>query len=314
LRLSRATIRNFLGDFKGCLALSRSLLLDFEHTDDRRLLAQAHLLSEWCCARLGLPERIAHEQAAFALLDELDDSIGLGNLLLNRGESAWRESRALDAIADFKASSERYQRAGDVLGAALADNNLAELLTLQSHLDTAAGLLTRARRVSQAANYPYGTLTTISGLSRIAAWEGRNAEALSLQLEALNGFRELRSDYLVLDSLVRLVEIYVLGGDAPAALAAAADAARTLARLGNVAVVPATLARLTAGALLLAGRRDEARNAFEKALEFALVDGFIYEVALASMGLGRIDGDEARVSTALRQLAELGVVAAPPGS
>ncbi len=62
----------------------------------------------------------------------------------------------IDAVADFQTSSDHYERAGDVLGAALADNNLAEVLTLQFHLDAAEELLTRARRVTQAANYPHG--------------------------------------------------------------------------------------------------------------------------------------------------------------
>ena len=137
--MARATIRNFLGEWKECLTLSRELLRDFEHSDDRRLLAQAHLLAEWCCTCLGLPERAEHERAALALLTELDDSIGLANLYLNRGVSAWRECRAHDAVADFRSSSEHYERAGDVLGAALADNNLAEILTLQFHLDAAEG-------------------------------------------------------------------------------------------------------------------------------------------------------------------------------
>ncbi len=314
LRLSRATIRNFLGEWKECLELSRTLLRDFEHSDDRRLLAQAHLLAEWCCTCLGLPERADHERAALALLTELDDSIGLANLFLNRGVSAWGECRALDALADFRASSERYQRAGDVMGAAMADNNLAEILTLQFHLEAAEGLLTRARRVTQAANYPHGLLTTTSGLSRIAAWQGRTADALRLQSEALTGFRELKADDLVADSLVRVVEIHVIAGDFSAAIAAADAAAKAVSALGKVPVLPATLARLRARALLLAGRETEARKSFETALDLATVDGFTYEIALASMGIGRMDGDDARVAAALVQLGELGVVAAPPGS
>jgi hypothetical protein len=74
------------------------------------------------------------------------------------------------------------------------------------------------------------------------------------------------------------------------------------------------LARLEARALLLDGRADEARVAFERALRLANDDGFVYEVALASMGLGRLDGDVARVSAAMAQLSELGVLAPPPGS
>ena len=314
LRLSRASIRNHLGEWNTCLELCRTLLRDFEHSDDRRLLAQAHLLAEWCSSCLGLPERAEHERAALSLLTALDDSIGLANLYLNLGATAVQDFRVLDAVADFKTSSEYYARAGDVLGAALADNNLAELLTLQSQLDVAENLLTRARRVIQAANYPYGTLATISGLSRIESWKGNTAEALSLQAEALKGFRELRSDDLVVDSLVRFVEIHVIAGDAQAALAAAAEASKALASRGDMAVVPATLARLTARALVLASRDDEGREMFEKALRLATDDGSAYEVALASMGIARMNGDDAGVWSALAQLRELGVIAAPPGS
>ncbi|HEY5422456.1 MAG TPA: hypothetical protein VIK05_03230, partial [Ilumatobacteraceae bacterium] len=314
LRLSRATIRNRLGQWGECLELCRGLLEDFAHSDDRRVLAQAHLLAEWCCTSLGLPERADHERAALDLLTELDDSIGLGNLHLNRGESAWRECRALDAIEAFRASSDRYKRAGDVLGAALADNNLAEILTLQFHIDAAEDLLARARRVTQAANYPHGVMTTISGLSRIAAWTGRTAEAVALQTEALSGFRALRADDFVADSLVRLVEIHVIAGDVGAALDAAAEARVAVAHLGDVAILPATLSRLQARALLLADRPDEARVEFQTAFDLATTDGFVYEVALASMGLGRLNDDDARVSAAMAQLSELGVLAPPPGS
>ena len=314
LRLARAVVRNRMGQWKECLGLCQTVLRDLERSDDRRLLAQAHLLAEWCCMALGLPERAQHERAALQLLTELDDSMGLGNLYLNLGESAWRESRALDAVADFRTSSERYMRAGHVVGAALADNNLAEILTLQFHLDAAEDLLVRARRVTQAASHPHGTMTTISGLARVAAWRGEAAAALELQLEALRGFRDLHADDFVVDSLIRLVEIHVIAGNASAALDVATDAAKALSNLGEVAVMPATLARLTARSLLLAGRESEAHSAFERALELATRDGFVYEIALASMGLGRMDHDTQRVSTALEQLSELGVVAPPPGS
>ena len=314
LRLARATIRNFLGDTKECLSLSRELLRDFENVADRRLLAQAHLLCEWCCMSLGLPERAEHERAALTLLTELDDSLGLANLYLNVGASAGQDFRVFDAVSNFRASSECYQRAGDVVGAALADNNLAEVLTLQHKLDAAEDLLTNARRVTEAANYPHGTLATVSGLSRIAAWRGNTDEALRLQTEALAGFRELRADDFVVDSLVRLVEIHVIAGDSSAALSVAAEAFSIFARRGEMAVIEASLARLTARALVLAGRQTEARAMFERATDLASRDGSLYEIALAYMGIARLDGDEVRLSAALAQLSELGVDAPPPGS
>jgi class 3 adenylate cyclase/tetratricopeptide (TPR) repeat protein len=314
LRLARATIRNFQGRWRDCLEQCHQLLDDFGDGHDPRLLAQAHLLAEWCCTRLNSKERADHERAALQLLTELGDSMGLANLYLNLGESAWRECRVAESVTDFRLSADYYGRAGDVLGAALADNNLAEVLTLQHRLDEAEMLLARANRVSHASNYPHGVLTTVSGLSRIRAWRGDISEALHLQSEALRGFRDLDADDYALDSMVRMVEIHVLGEDATAALAAADEAAAALARLGDVPVIPATLARLRARALLLADRRDEARASFDRALDIATQDGFVYESALAAMGIARMNDDEEALTAATAQLHDLGVIAAPPGS
>lgn len=316
LRIARASIYNYRGQYRECLELCESFLNDAGSTDDRKLIAQAHLLAEWCCASLGLPERSAHEEEALALLTELDDSIGLANLFLNRGVSAWQESRVGDAIHDFRAGSERYLRAGDVVGAALADNNIAEILTLQNRLDEAEVLLDKARRVLQAASYPLGTAIATSGLSRIAAWRGDSADALRLQAVALERFRELGAEEHAMDSLIRLVEIHVLAAEtaAAAALDVAAEARSVLERAGDVPVLPGTLARLEARARRLSGDIPAARSLLDEAHELGTRDGFDYEVALSALAIGRLDGDEARIAEALAVLGDLGVVAPPPGA
>jgi tetratricopeptide (TPR) repeat protein len=246
------------------------------------------------------------------LLTQLDDSLGLGNMLLNRGVSAWRECRVRDALADFRTSSACYGRAGDVVGAATADNNLAEILTLQVRLDPAEELLRNALRVLRAANYTLGELATISGLSRVAAWRGDAAEALELQSTALEGFRGLAADDYVLDSHVRLVEIHALAGDTDAALVAADSAATMLNKFGAVPVVPSTLARLRGRALLDAGREREATQSLRRALALANEDGFAYEIALSALMLGRLRQDEEQIDAAMAQLQDLDVLDVPP--
>lgn len=312
LLLARATVRNYLGEWKACLRITNDLLATVDDRDDPRLCARAHLLSEWCCSCLGLPERAAHELAALQLLTELDDSVGLGNLFLNRGVSAWRECRVDDAIADFRASADHYRRAGDVMGAAMADNNLAEIFTLQFHLDPAEQLLRNAIRVTRAANYPHGEMTALSGLSRVVAWRGEVAEALDLQSTALTGFHELAADDYVLDSMVRMVELLVLAGDQAGALTAAEDAAALLAKLGPVPMVPATLERLCGWALQRAGRSQAAIDSLEHARSLAADEGFTYEVAICTLMLGRLQGDPARVRRGVAQLRRLGVHEMPP--
>jgi class 3 adenylate cyclase/tetratricopeptide (TPR) repeat protein len=314
LLLARARIRNYLGQWNECLSLTQRLLADPAYSGDVRVRAQAHVLAEWCCSALALPERAEHAELAEGLLVQLDDSLGLGNLYLNRGETAWRESRVHDAIADFRASSDRYERAGYVLGAALADNNLAEVLTLQHRLDEAESLLVHAKRVTEAANYPLGTMIALSGLSRIAAWRGGTDDALRLQTEALAGFVELGAVDFVVDSLVRLVEVHLLAGDTAAALEAAERASAALDELGEVAVLPATLFRLRARVHLASGRVDDARADFARAIECSTRDAYPYERALSSIGLGRLDGDQARVDGAMAELAAIDVLAPPPGT
>ena len=310
LLLARATIRSFLGDWAGGLRLAAEVLA--AAPDDDRLRAQAHLLSEWCCSCLGLAERTTHEEAALAGFTRVGDDIGLGNLHLNRGVSAWSDSRVEDALADFRASAGHYRRAGDVVGAAMADNNIAEILTLQGRLDEAEELLQHARRVSVAADYRHGELTTISGLSRVAAWSGDVEQAAQLQATALAGFHALASDDYVVDSLLRTAEIAVLRDSPVEALAALDEAAAALAKLGDVPVVPATLARLRGRALHDAGRHDEALVALDDASRLAIDDRFTYEQALVTVLRGRLRGDPAEAHAGRELLATLGVVSIPP--
>jgi tetratricopeptide (TPR) repeat protein len=314
LVLARARIRSYLGQWKECLELAEELLADASTSADKRLEAQAHVLCEWCCSALGLPDRAAHAERAETLLIELDDSLGLGNLYLNRGISAWTESRGSEAVADFAQSSERYERAGDVLGAALADNNLAEVLTLQHRLDGAERLLVHARRVTEAANYPYGALTTVSGLSRIAAWRGDTGRALALQEEALAGFEDMGAVDLIADSLVRMVEIHLIAGEYPSALAVAERARQALIDLGDVPILPATLHRLRGRAHLALQELPQASREFACALECATRDQYPYEIALAEIGVARVEGDDSRFERALARLDAMGVLAPPPGT
>jgi tetratricopeptide (TPR) repeat protein len=314
LVLARARIRNYLGQWKQCLTLAEELLADSSTVADKRLEAQAHILSEWCCSALGLPGQAAHADRAEQLLIELDDSLGLGNLYLNRGISAWTQARATDAVADFAMSSERYERAGYVLGAALSDNNIAEVRTLQMRLDEAERLLTHAKRVTQAANYPLGTFITMSGLSRVAAWRGDTELGRTLQSEALAGFRILGADDYAADSLVRQVEIAVIAEDWTGALALADATDHAITALGDIPVLPAMLCRLRGRALEAMHRGGEARAAYARAIELSSTDGFRYEVALASIGLGRVEGDDAAIERALDRLREIDVLSLPPGA
>ena len=165
------------------------------------------------------------------LLTALDDSIGLANLFLNRGASAWQESRIDDAIADFRTSADRYRRAGDVVGAALADNNVAEMLTFQGHLDEAQALLENAEpraaggELSARDRHDRQRSVTDRGLA------GPERRGVAVAVRRARRVSPTRCRGSRPDSLVRLVEIHVLVAEeaaASTALDTAAEARRLL--------------------------------------------------------------------------------------
>jgi tetratricopeptide (TPR) repeat protein len=135
-----------------------------------------------------------------------------------------------------------------------------------------------------------------------------------LQGQALAGFREIGAVDLVADSLVRLAEIHVIAGDTAAAFEAAERARVAITKLGDVPMLPATLHRLRARAHLASGQIAKAQSEFSRALECATRDGYPYEQALAEIGLGRIEGDDARIERAMANLAAMDVLAPPPGT
>ena len=86
-----------------------------------------------------------------------------------------------------------------------------------------------------------------------------------------------------------------------------------LRKLGSVPVLPATLLRLRARALIDQGREDDARSLLERALQMANDDRFSYEIALITLMLGRLLGDDEQVRVARHELDLLGVLGVPPG-
>ncbi|MEI2654927.1 MAG: tetratricopeptide repeat protein [Microthrixaceae bacterium] len=158
-----------------------------------------------------------HEEQALTLLRQLDDPVGLGNLLLNRGFSQFLANRWPDADASWTESAVQYGRAGDVVGGALTDVARAEMLTYQHRLEEAERLLHRSRRILRSAGYPLGVALTASGLSRIELYRGRPGPARELLDEAMTVFEQLGAEDYVLDTRLRIAEWELLAGSPAAA-------------------------------------------------------------------------------------------------
>jgi tetratricopeptide (TPR) repeat protein len=297
-RISDAVTRTFL-------ALEPATVLG-----DQRLVAQVHMHLEVMLTDLGNPAAVQHGEAALALLRELGDDVRLANVLLNLGWTAFLRSDWTTALSYYAESRTAYRRAGDVVGAALAQNNEAELLTDQGRYDEARSLLDDARRVWRAAGYRVGVVMTTSGLSRLELRAGRIGSAEAMLAEALDEFRVLGAMSYVLDASVRQVECLLYANRPGEAIALATRIERELASAA-VPVLPATLARFHGMALLQRGDRGAAVVKLREAVAAARHAEADYEVARCLEALLAAGDPEVDLAEPLGILDRLGVVASP---
>lgn len=192
--------------------------------------ARALLRVEMCAGELALPTRDAAGREALAAFRGLRADRDLASLLGNLGVSAFEADDWRLAERRYRESRERYRRAGDVVGAAIVENNLAELLCEQGRVEEAHVVFGEARRVFRAAGLAIGVAATTSSLGRLAARTGDHGTAGELLAEAEAEFRGLGNPVYVADTLVRKAELALLSGDAAtpehidAALAAVREA------------------------------------------------------------------------------------------
>ena len=207
-------------------------------------------------------------------------------------------------------------RAGDVVGAAMADNNLAEILTLQFRLDPAEELLRNARRVCERRTTRTARWRTISGLSRVAAWRGDSGRGARA---AVDGTRRLpRAWRRTTTSSTRwcvssrsTCSPVTRRPRSPAADAAAAMLSQARRGAGRARHAWPGSGHGRCSTWAASTKRVES---FERALSLATDDGFAYEIALSSLMLGRLRGDErAGRNERWSSSDELGVPDVPPG-
>ncbi len=317
LQLAYGVTRYYQGRFRDALRWAERALETGRQLGDEFIEATAELQLEMACSDLRRPDRAAHGARALELFEKLGDDLRLGHLLLNLGVSEYNEGRWDEAVSYYARSAEAYGRVGDVVGAASTLNNEAEILTDQGRIDEAEARLENARRIYRSAGYQWGVALTTSGFSRLALRRGDIDRAHERLDRAEVEFRELDSAALVLDTRVRQVECLVVEGRDADALTLAGEVAEEMRAFGLVPILPITLSRYRATALLRTGDVAGAAEELDRALGAARADGVLYEVALCLAALeavARADGRDPAASWAEeRRTVEgrLGVVALP---
>jgi predicted ATPase/class 3 adenylate cyclase len=267
----------------------------------------------------GLAQTDLGQAAAVPLFDRsiaISEEHGLHRIrasaLNNLGIHYYTEGRWDEAVECYRASREAMLHAGDPLGAAVLENNIAEVLSDQGRLDETEALFRNMVRVSRAARFPIGAALGTSNLGRLAAREGRFAEAHQLLDEAAETFAAIDAGRYVNETQARRAECLVLEGRYAEALELAlalVEASRETPFGGLEALVERTIGL----ALHQARRPDEGNVHLQESLRIARDLRAVYEEALTLRALADTKAPDADALRAESDaiLARLGVVSVP---
>ncbi len=145
-------------------------------------------------------------------------------LLSNLGVICQWEGRWDEALSYYERGRAESEKLGNTIDAALANMNLAEILSDRGDLAEAQALLLETLPLWRASRYRYLLGGCLWLLGRVSLRAGRIDEALTRLQEARALFVGVKRDEEVLDVDGRIAECQLFAGDAQAALAAVTDA------------------------------------------------------------------------------------------
>ncbi|MEX0682882.1 MAG: adenylate/guanylate cyclase domain-containing protein [Dehalococcoidia bacterium] len=278
LRIAYAGVRYRQGKYAECARWCREVIPQAEAAGDRAGLAHAYYLLDHALTFLRTPDKPDYSAMALAIYEDLGDLVRQANVLNNVGIEAYFRGDWQRSMDCYQRSREARARAGDVVGEATQENNIAEILSDQGRLDEAEALFQEALRTWRAARYPIGIALAISNLGRLAGRRGALSQALELLREAHGRFEEIGATAFVLEADARVAESLVLSGQPDKALL---TTERTLSRLvPGTEVLQAMVHRVRGYALLQSGRHEDAHAELETSLKVARTAGADYETAL----------------------------------
>ena len=215
-----------------------------ERADLPDVLAHALVVAGLAHTDLGHEEAAPLFERSIAISAEHGLHRVRGSALNNLGIHHYSEGRWDEAVECYRASREAKLHAGDPLGAAVQENNVAEVLSDQGRLAEAELLFRNMVRVSRAAHFPIGAALGTGNLGRLAARDGRFVEAYELLDEAAAAFAEIDAGRYVNETHARRAECLVLEGRHSEALEVASalvEAARETPFGGLEALVERTI-------------------------------------------------------------------------
>jgi class 3 adenylate cyclase/tetratricopeptide (TPR) repeat protein len=281
IELAHASVRQRQGDFEDMAEWCRRAAEHARAAESKPGLAHAYYLLDMAHTRLGRPTT-EFRDLALPIYEEIGDLLGQAKVLNNLGTDAYFEGRWHEAVELYTRCRTVAQQAGDVVYAAIATNNVAEILSDQGRLDEARVGFDEALRTFRTSKWNFGAPLVTSNIGRLEARAARFGDAERLLVEARESCRRLGSDLGVFEAQARLAECYVLAGRYRDALELEEELDGPLA---GANALRAMVERVLGYAHAQARRRDAARKRFARSLEIGEAIDAKYEIALTSKAL-----------------------------
>ena len=266
-----------------------------EEIDDPEVIGDAYMVMGWASAALG------KEGAEPLMLKSLEAHKRSGNrvrqasILSNLGGTCYWEGRWDDAMSYYERGRDESMKVGNLVNAAAASMNIAEILSDRGELAEAETTLQQTLPVWKSSEYRYFHGACIWMLGRVSLRANKLDEALARFAEAKALLTEVGAEHEIMDIDARIAECHLLKNDPDAALALADEILAREDTSGAVARLTPTLNRVRGYAMLMQADPFGAREAFESSLAVARERNERFEVALtlnALIELDRLEGVE----------------------
>jgi class 3 adenylate cyclase/tetratricopeptide (TPR) repeat protein len=309
LRAMRAQILMFEGRAREAVPLALAAADEARRTGELEALARAYAALDGSYQLLGEPEKAVHERMALEIYTELGDLNARGLVQINLGVQSYADGRWSDALDLYTRAQDDCLRSGDRQNAAVAATNLGELLVSKGEIEEAARVLLEARRVLRSSRYTSFVVFADIQLARCALARGDVVVALEELERVVAESKGIGYAGTLLEAAAYLGHAHARAGSPQTGLATLDGA---MAAAGAEAISQtAAIERARAACFAALGRRADAGECLDRALEAAKSQGLPYDELLirrdraALAGPGVDVAEELREAEGLAQLLEI---------